>query len=76
MAQFFLQSGDFLWNSGIFVWSVSSIIKALEKHASDVADLFRDGQKYYYTGEETKEGLKLLVLHINSPSKALIALAR
>ncbi len=59
MAQFFLQSGDFLWNSGIFVWSVKSIIKALETYASDVADLFKEGQKYYYTDKETKEVEKI-----------------
>ena len=30
MAVSFIQSGDFLWNSGIFIWSVASIIKDLE----------------------------------------------
>jgi mannose-1-phosphate guanylyltransferase len=59
MAQFFLQSGDFLWNSGIFIWSVQSIIKALEKYAQDVADLFKDGQKYYYTDQEAKQVEKI-----------------
>src|SRR5688572_2456531 len=29
MAKFFMASGDFLWNSGIFVWSTNSIIRAL-----------------------------------------------
>src|SRR5579872_5017473 len=31
MAKFFMQSGDFLWNSGIFIWSVRSVIRAFEK---------------------------------------------
>ncbi len=54
MAQFFLQSGDFLWNSGIFVWSVSSIIKAFEKYLPEEAALFRNGHDLYYTPAETK----------------------
>lgn len=54
MAQFFLQSGDFLWNSGIFIWSVASIIKAMEKHMPEEAILFRDGKDAYYTNSEKK----------------------
>ena len=53
MARSLLQSGDFLWNSGIFVWSISSIIKAFEKHSADLAGLFREIAADYYTGKET-----------------------
>lgn len=28
----FVQSGDFYWNSGIFVWKVKTILKAIETH--------------------------------------------
>ncbi len=42
MAVSFLQSGDFLWNSGLFIWSSKAIISALEKHLSDVARLFEN----------------------------------
>lgn len=52
MAKFFLQSGDFLWNSGIFIWSVDSIIKAFETHAPEMASMFSDGNKVYYTPQE------------------------
>lgn len=54
MAQFFLQSGDFLWNSGIFVWSVKSIIDAFEKYLPEEAALFRNGKDSYYTHAESK----------------------
>ncbi len=54
MAQFFLQSGDFLWNSGIFVWSLNSIISAFEKYLPEEASLFRSGQEFYYTPQENK----------------------
>ena len=32
LAKTFLVSGDFLWNSGIFVWQVKNIIKAFENN--------------------------------------------
>src|ERR1035437_1022631 len=43
MAKFFIQSGDFLWNSGIFIWSVKSVIKAFETHSPEIAALFKEG---------------------------------
>jgi mannose-1-phosphate guanylyltransferase len=39
-AKMFLESGDFLWNAGIFIWSVSSIRKAIEAHMPDLAESF------------------------------------
>lgn len=36
----FLESGDFLWNSGIFVWSSGSISKAFSTYLPDMAALF------------------------------------
>lgn len=42
MAKFFLQSGDFLWNSGIFVWSVTSIVNAYKKLLPEMAALFEN----------------------------------
>jgi mannose-1-phosphate guanylyltransferase len=41
MALSFLQSGDFLWNSGLFIWSAEAIIQALDKFLPDVSGLFR-----------------------------------
>lgn len=32
MAQAFLECGEFLWNSGIFIWKTSEIIKAFERY--------------------------------------------
>ncbi len=31
MAQIFFECGEFVWNSGVFAWSISSIEKALQK---------------------------------------------
>ncbi|MBR2628815.1 MAG: mannose-1-phosphate guanylyltransferase, partial [Alistipes sp.] len=32
MAQTFIESGEFVWNAGIFIWKVSSIIDAFSRH--------------------------------------------
>ena len=52
LAHTFLKSGEFLWNSGIFVWSVSSIIHAFNKYQKGIADLFSSGEKDYFTPKE------------------------
>lgn len=52
MASFFLKSGDFLWNSGIFAWSTKSIISALEKHDPELANVFKEGWDSYNTSGE------------------------
>lgn len=54
MANFFVESGDFLWNSGIFVWSTNSIINALETHDPELANVFKEGWEFYNTPEETE----------------------
>jgi mannose-1-phosphate guanylyltransferase len=54
MAKFFIQSGDFLWNSGIFIWSVKSVINAFEKYSPDMDAIFREGNEDYNTSNESK----------------------
>lgn len=48
----FLKNGGFAWNSGMFVWSVDSIVKSIEKHLPDIALLFSSISEYYGTQEE------------------------
>lgn len=52
MAEQFIASGDFLWNAGIFVWSVNSIINAFATHLPDMFQLFDDGRKHFGTDKE------------------------
>lgn len=52
LAESFISSGDFLWNSGIFLWSVKSIIKAFENHLPEINDLFKAGMDKYNTPDE------------------------
>ena len=40
LAQAFVDCGEFFWNSGVFVWTASSIIKALEQHLPEHYALF------------------------------------
>lgn len=42
LAKKFLESGDFVWNAGIFIWSVKSIIKAIQTHLPEMAEVFED----------------------------------
>jgi mannose-1-phosphate guanylyltransferase len=42
-----------VWNAGIFVWSVKSILKNFDQYMPDVAELFDDGKNHFYReGEE------------------------
>jgi mannose-1-phosphate guanylyltransferase len=52
IAQTFIESGDFLWNAGIFVWSVSAIKQAFKQYMPDHYSLFKEGSKSYFTPNE------------------------
>ncbi|MBR3551218.1 MAG: mannose-1-phosphate guanylyltransferase, partial [Bacteroidales bacterium] len=52
MAKSFLESGDFLWNAGIFMWSLDTIDKAFEEFLPDINDLFKQGEGLYNTPQE------------------------
>lgn len=52
IAKSFLESGDFLWNSGIFIWSLKSIMSAFEMHLNDVDSLFKQGEGIYNSSSE------------------------
>ena len=40
VAKKFVESGDFLWNSGIFIWNLYSVEKALQEHMPELAQKF------------------------------------
>jgi len=48
----FLDSGDFLWNAGIFIFTSTTIIKAYKKHLRDMYDVFSSGFDLYNTKKE------------------------
>jgi len=52
LAQIFLKSGDFYWNSGIFFWSLKNIMHAFEYHLPEISQSFFEGNSLYGTAEE------------------------
>jgi mannose-1-phosphate guanylyltransferase len=52
LAKTFLASGDFLWNSGIFIWKIKNGIEAFQKHLPEVHEVFHAEQKKLNTKEE------------------------
>ena len=54
LAQMFLESGDFVWNSGIFIWRVATIMKAFKEYLSEIAEVFEEGLQYLFTPQEAE----------------------
>ena len=52
LAKKFVKSGEFLWNSGIFIWNVQAILSAFETNLKDVYEIFVEGEKIYNTNKE------------------------
>lgn len=55
LAQTFIDSGDFLWNAGIFIWSCSAIKNAFKEHMPEMYTLvFKEAAKSFFTPSEAK----------------------
>ncbi|RVU00889.1 mannose-1-phosphate guanylyltransferase [Mucilaginibacter limnophilus] len=52
LARTFLQSGDFLWNAGIFVWSAKNIVAAFNSYLPDMHEIFADARSVYNSEHE------------------------
>ncbi|WP_345952469.1 mannose-1-phosphate guanylyltransferase [Mucilaginibacter sp. PAMB04168] len=52
IAKTFIQSGDFLWNAGIFVWSAKAIVSSFDKYLPDMHEIFAEARAVYNTAEE------------------------
>ena len=53
LAKKFIQSGDFFWNSGIFIWHVNSVLAAFEKYMPETYSVFYEGRELFGTQQET-----------------------
>ena len=49
LAHVFLESGEFLWNSGIFIWKASVIAEELERYAPEVTIQWNGWEQYIAT---------------------------
>ena len=54
IAKTFIESGDFLWSSGMFVWKAKTILKAFHKLLPEVIDAFEGAHDVYGTKSEKK----------------------
>lgn len=52
-AKSFIAQGNFLWNAGIFMWSVKSVVKAFKTNQPELFELFENGISTYNTEAET-----------------------
>jgi len=54
LAHTFIKSGDFLWNSGIFIWNVKSIMQAFDHLQQDIHQAFWAARKVFGTKDEKR----------------------
>jgi mannose-1-phosphate guanylyltransferase len=52
LAKKFLESGDFVWNSGIFIWGIQAILEAMENFLPEMAEVFQDAVPDFNTPGE------------------------
>ena len=52
LAKKFIESGDFVWNSGIFIWGVQAILKAFQEHLPEMTEVFEEIKSRLNTNEE------------------------
>jgi mannose-1-phosphate guanylyltransferase len=50
----FVESGDYLWNGGLFVFHVNTIIEAFRKYMPELHDVFEDAKKDFYSDQEAE----------------------
>lgn len=53
-AQDYLAQGTYTWNSGLFLWSVTTIVKELRCHVPEIADIMDRLAPSFFTDDEQK----------------------
>jgi len=54
LAKVFLETKEFFWNSGMFIWNLKAIKSEIERCLPEVTTLFSGGEKFYYSSDEDK----------------------
>ncbi len=52
-AKEYLAQGRYLWNAGIFVWNVNTIVDSLRRHTPALAEIMDEMSVSFYTSDET-----------------------
>ena len=58
-AKAYLADGGYLWNAGIFVWTLTTIMASLRQHAPQIAGVMDMMESAFYTPDEQKVTEKL-----------------
>jgi mannose-1-phosphate guanylyltransferase len=53
LAKKFLESGEFVWNAGIFIWGVQAILKSITEHLPEMAEIFDEAIPNFNTNNES-----------------------
>lgn len=64
LAKTFLESGDFVWNSGVFIWGVKAILDGFKRYLPEMSEAFEEIRPKLFSPEE-----KPLVMQIYSQTK-------
>jgi len=54
LAKKFIESGDFVWNAGIFVWGVKAILEAFRKYLPEMTEAFEEASARFGSEAERK----------------------
>lgn len=54
IAEAYIAKNNFYWNSGIFIWNVSTIVNAFRIYQSPIASIFESLVPYYNTDDEQR----------------------
>ncbi|MBS1680947.1 MAG: mannose-1-phosphate guanylyltransferase [Bacteroidetes bacterium] len=52
LAKKFIDSGDFVWNAGLFICNVQSFLQAFKKHLPEMAEIFDEASEKFSTPDE------------------------
>ena len=52
LAKQYISSGEYVWNAGIFVWSIAAIINAFQSYQPGLHEIFASGGATYITNDE------------------------
>lgn len=52
LAETFVASGEFLWNAGIFMWTVKEVLKGFEEYQPEMFEVFAVEKENFNTPEE------------------------
>lgn len=67
LAKFFVKSGEFLWNSGIFIWKLKTIEAAFGKYLPEMYNIFKENLNSFNT-ENEKTALNSIYSDVKSIS--------